>query len=165
MIHTPGASPTLLDSYQEKHFDVLKMLWTSLDAELSRFWLRFNVFSTLQFGVAYALITTYGKISSPDAKTEVGYVHLALFLLAIMVIVLSLTTVVMVGRAIAKYECFANAILNVESMCPPHLRITTNFGDVDVFRYPFTMYLVRVLSLVLLFGWWITALFFVNKLC
>lgn len=141
------------------------MLWTSLDAELSRFWLRFNVFSTLQFGVAYALITTYGKISSPDAKTDVGYVHFALFLLAVMVIMLSLTTVVMVGRAINKYDSFANAILKVESKCPPHLRVTSNFENLDVFRYPYTMHLVRVLSLVLLFGWWITALFFVNKLC
>lgn len=153
-----GEKPTACvncDDTSDKEFEYV---WESLHNELNRFWVRFNILISIQFGLAYMISRIF--LEGQTKKLEVSYIDVTLGSSVSIVLLLSIVCCLICQRAIDVYISMQNSLVRIgNGMEGKFEEIKALLQSLSV---PATMYYGRYLALMLLYSWILT-MFYVSK--
>ena len=93
-----------------------KLLADALNAEMNRFWTRFNIFSAVQIGAVVGLLLNADKIAANPAFTQWG---------AVLILGWSITGTVTTLRGYDLQRGLVLTLINFERALPPQAQYTT----------------------------------------
>lgn len=139
------------------HAKEFEYVWATLQSELNRFWTRFNIFISLQFGLAYGVSGAFfSAIKADKSEDEIHQLSTIIGASIPAILILSVVCYLICHRAIIVYGSLHDTLVSIrhksgEESCVDQL--------LEKIHSPMTMHYGRFLSLMLLYAWFILAFY------
>lgn len=150
---------------QNSTFEQYKLLWDAFNGEMQRFWTRFNILIGIEIVACYGILKLKQDI---NADNDNGVIILGALL--IVMIFFSISTCLIVHRAIGVYKIFYESLCYFESLKKGSLFLITLAEEmaekiqIEKVENPKSMLMARTISILLSVVWIFATLFYLSVL-